>query len=1488
MRRVIFMYGGRIYKHIPISSILIGTLLIVTLFSGFPTSREQGTENTLLVAQDDGMIENPITMDYLDTFIQPSSIPISGFVENIGQIEDQEIYFSFQDHGISVGFLESAYVVILPGSDDSLSVVRITFPGSHHVSPSGEQAMDHPTTFIRGADQEQWIQGITSFSQLVYRDLYSGIDLVFTLHDEGVKYDWIMHPFADPGLIAQRYHGDALPILHADGSLTLSTPTGTLTEDPPKTFQETDQGLRINILSEFRAIDGATIGFRVGDYDPSWELIIDPLLSTTLFGSYLTPIDMVLDDEDNIYLVGSSFMENFPTTPGTYYKKGTNWFSDLFFCKFNRRMSRLVFAGIIGGDCHDIATTIALDPNGDIIISGNTRSSDFPVTSDAVNHSIDFGGNAGFLMRISSNGSQLRFSTLIPWGPISDMVLTGDGIPYLMGTNSGAAADLPTTPGCYDNETDSSPTAYILKFNYHNRTTIYATYLGGSSQDSPSSMSMDRDGNIYLTGTTGSPDFPTTPGCFNGNHSSDETIFISKLDPTLCTLMYSTFIDDVGFGMYTRTIRLTIDRDGHAIISGSTLSDSFFVTEGCADDTYGGSEDIYLTKVNHNGTGVVFSTYLSGNDTKWERTRGIAIDERGYIIIAGETNSEEFPVTPGCYQGMFGGGGGIHGMGDCFLAVFTPNGFLEYSTYVGGSGEEFTSGIDIDSDGNAVVAAYFRTSPQNFPLIPGGYSMNGGTGATALFKLLTSPRALAFIDSVTPNPALNTDAIQLIGHTTSDSPVIRYVWTVDGEEVHNGTGWKVVIPRRDPGIHTIGFRVLNEAGYWSKEANTEIIVHTRPAAIIDFLAPNPTLDTLPVNLSGYGSDDGEIIEYSWRVGLDYHNGTDPWFILPCSQFPMIPPQLPAISIPIGFRVRDDHGIWSSEIRADLLVVSRPKAIIDPPDRTIFAPDEPIPITGSCSDDRTISRFEWTSSLDGLLSMGTEPAITINGLSTGEHVISLRVQDQWGFLSNSTLFHLKITDRPIAHITTVTPNPALISDVIEFTGTGTDDNMVTNYSWTSSLDGMLQEGSNPFFSGVGLSLGTHIITFRVQDNDGFWSDSDSCQLTITEQPVAIIDTFSQDVLAHDEYLHLMGNGTDDRSIVLYAWSSSRDGDLDQSLDPNLSLTGLSVGDHTIALRVCDDHGFWSDPVSVTLTIHRRPIALPPTIGPSPTILGQSVTFQGTGADDGELIGYRWTSDIDGVIGEKPEFSLTNLSKGIHTISFRVMDNHECWSHEVITKLIIMSRPVSIITNVSHEVALAGETIFFRGYASDDGTIQEYCWRSSIDGVFGNGKSCHHSALSPGVHEISYRARDEQGLWSDPVFRQVIVHEPPTARILSIGPGRPTTGDVLILAGGGRDDGTITCYVWRSSVDGELYNGTWEEVRSAPLSFGEHTITLRVQDDHGIWSEEVSVFLEITGEVEKDEGSGIFAQFLAVIVVLGVLVGFLAMVTILLRSKSGKGT
>ncbi|WP_163538970.1 SBBP repeat-containing protein [Gracilibacillus sp. YIM 98692] len=253
---------------------------------------------------------------------------------------------------------------------------------------------------------------------------------------------------------------------------------------------------------------------------------------------------------------------------------------------------------------------------------------------------------------------------------------------------------------------------------------IYSTYLGGTSGDSGASIAVDALGNAYVTGSTSSLNFPTTPGSFDISLNGSSDAFVTKFSQDGTTLIYSTYLggtnSDSGAG-------IAVDTLGNAYVTGGTTSSNFPTTPGAFDTSLSGSSNAFVTKLNSTGSMLVYSTYLGGGGSFGlaERGTSIDVDPIGNAYVAGVTPSNMFPTTLGAFQTVYGGS-----VFDAFVTKFNPTGSaLVYSTYLGGTGGDEGNGIAVDAAGNAYVTG--ETTSPNFPTTPGAFdtTFNGSFDA---------------------------------------------------------------------------------------------------------------------------------------------------------------------------------------------------------------------------------------------------------------------------------------------------------------------------------------------------------------------------------------------------------------------------------------------------------------------------------------------------------------------------------------------------------------------------------------------------------------------------------------------------------------------------------------------------------------------------------------------------------------------------------------
>jgi hypothetical protein len=316
----------------------------------------------------------------------------------------------------------------------------------------------------------------------------------------------------------------------------------------------------------------------------------------------------------------------------------------------------------------------------------------------------------------------------------NSIAVDNSGNAYVTGVTD--SSDLPTTASAYDRTFGGGRyDAYVTKVNAAGSSLLYSTFLGGSDNDYGYGIAVDNTGNAYVTGGTFSPDFPTTSGAYNQTPGGWGDVFVTKLNPAGSSLVYSTFIGGWSTeGGYS----IAVDNSGNAYVTGSTSSSDFPTTSGTYNQTYGGSWDAFVTKLNPAGSSLVYSTFLgeSGGD----QGNSIVVDLIGTPYVTGYTESSDFPTSGSAYNKTYGGSG------DAFVTKLTqPMTSLYYSTFLGGSGIDEGSSIAVDGSDFAYVTG--DTYSSDFPTTSGAYNQTFGGGSDAFvakFTMVHGDRAGVF------------------------------------------------------------------------------------------------------------------------------------------------------------------------------------------------------------------------------------------------------------------------------------------------------------------------------------------------------------------------------------------------------------------------------------------------------------------------------------------------------------------------------------------------------------------------------------------------------------------------------------------------------------------------------------------------------------------------------------------------------------------------
>lgn len=692
------------------------------------------------------------------------NLPVS-FIENRGQLDRRVAYYVegsetaayFTATGVTFALLDDSRPTAplnelkspLTGSKATLKVtaaphrwaLKLDFIGASPQAQIEAQAQaPGAISYFRGTPS-QWQAGLRSYAKVVYKDLWPGIDLVYAGQGNRLKYSFIVKPGADPAQIKLAYRGASSVKLDATGQMEVRTPARAFQDDKPFSYQETG-GQSIEVASRYQIERPAeavspTFGFKVGAYDHSKPLVIDPV--TLAYSGFLggadddIALDIAVDGAGNAYVTGMtrSAETSFPATagPDLTFNGGL---ADAFVAKIDATGTALSYLGYIGGAGLDIASAIAVDGSGNAYITGSTTSSEatFPVT---VGPDLTYNGGSitgdAFVAKINSSGTAVVYCGYIG-GAGEDVGLgiavDAAGAAYVTGQAGSSEATFPVKVGPDMTYGGGAFDAFVAKVDATGAGLDYAGYIGGAGDDAGLGIAVDSSGGAYITGTTDSSEatFPVKVGpslVYKGNTDA----FVAKVNASGAKLIYSGYIG--GSGEDTGT-RIAVDTTGNAYLTGVTTStETTFPVKVGPDLTYNGDGitvgDAFVAKVNPSGSNLIYCGYIGG--AGGDAGLAIALDDSGSAYIAGSTASPpaSFPVNDGpslAYKG------GIL-FGDGFVAKVKADGTgLDFAGYVGGLADDVVTGIALDHAGNLYISGATTSAAPSFPVVVGPRMTSGG------------------------------------------------------------------------------------------------------------------------------------------------------------------------------------------------------------------------------------------------------------------------------------------------------------------------------------------------------------------------------------------------------------------------------------------------------------------------------------------------------------------------------------------------------------------------------------------------------------------------------------------------------------------------------------------------------------------------------------------------------------------------------------------
>jgi hypothetical protein len=553
--------------------------------------------------------------------------------------------------------------VASPREHFAVASVQMNMLGSNpNPQITAENVLPGVTNYMQGRDRSKWHSGVAHYGQVRYHDIYPGVDLAFhgaSHREDKFEFDFVVNPGAKPEAVTLGFSGLTGLRTTASGDLVLASAAGDLDLHRPFGYQESN-GVRQAVDARFVIQANNRVSFALGNYDRSRQVIIDPTVtySTYLGGALEDDADAItIDSSGNAYITGETDSADFSGTTGATV--GT---FDVLVSKLSPT-GTLLFTTLVGGTSEDVGNAIVVDSTG-IYVAGRTSSSDFPTLSGPQTTFLA-GTNHGFVFKLSSVGSTLAWSTLVE-GSVGDSVLglavdanheayvVGDTVSPDLGSNSAGNGTVnPLTGGSSLNNGNggASDDGFIAKLSSDGTQYLFLSYLGGSGIDIAEGAAIDSAGNVYVAGLTQSTDFPVTQGAFQTTCGTD----------TNCNAA-----------------------------SGSAFDDAF------------------VTAISPGNTPTfIYSTYLGGENT--DDAFAIAVDSNRNTYITGQTFSSKFPT-----KNPLTGIANPTNLQKTFVASLNSTGTsLNYSTYLGGSGNEQGDGIAVDTNGNAYVTGL--TNSTDFP-----------------------------------------------------------------------------------------------------------------------------------------------------------------------------------------------------------------------------------------------------------------------------------------------------------------------------------------------------------------------------------------------------------------------------------------------------------------------------------------------------------------------------------------------------------------------------------------------------------------------------------------------------------------------------------------------------------------------------------------------------------------------------------------------------
>jgi hypothetical protein len=1362
-------------------------------------------------------------------------IPLS-FEPNVGQT-DRVVDYVARGSGYTVFLTRREAVVALQGDRSARAVVHVRLRGaSPETRPQPLDRLPGRVNYFVGNRPARWRKGIPTFGRVLYRDVYSGVDLVYYGNSRRLEYDFQISPGSSPGRIMLSYRGADRVKIGGRGQLLVGVGGRQLRQPPPRAWQDAGGTRRpVHVRYELRHGD---VGFRLGAYDPSKPLVIDPVLA---YSTYLGGIGedsgnaIAVDSDGSAYVAGTTASADFPTTANAFSKTT----DEAFVTKLNAAGTALTYSTYLGGSWNgDEARGIAVDASGSAYVTGTTNSPDFP-TVNSFQGSLK-GPSDAFVTKLAPTGAALSYSTylggadgVIGFGSAYDeghaIAVDAAGSAYITGLTQ--SKDFPTlnpVQAAAKGDESSIVDAFVTKLQPAGNALAYSTFLGGTYRDEGSGIAVDASGRAVVAGRTYSADFPL----MNARRSIAAGVegFVTKLSAGGNAFVYSTYLGGAGDD---EAHAVALDAAGNAYVTGLTESNDFPTTSGAFDTRCGTvnycshlNQDAFVTKVAADGSGFGYSTFLGADGQ--DRANGIAVDATGSATVVG-TSTGDFPLVD-AIQPSFGGGSF-----DGFAARLDPLGSsLVHSTYLGGNWDDLPLAVATGAHAGDVHITG-RTTSTNFTTTPGAFDRTGGNSCDPVAcddAFVVKLESAATVPDTTPptvsltapaDGAIVRGTVRLAATASDDTSVRQVEFRVNG----NTVGFDPYPPHESDWISTtLADGPATVTATASDPAGNSTTTAPR-AVIVDNHLPDTTINSAPSAVVAsrnatflFAADEPSTFQCS----LDGAQATT------CSS----PASYTGLS-------EGSHNFTVTAIDSAGNSEAAPAAwtwTVDttaPDTRILSVPANPTNSTTATfafDATETGATFECARDSGGFQSCSSPIAYT--GLSAGPHTFQVRARDTAGNTDGSPASQSWTIDvtPPSAPLINTPVNGSITNDAsITVSGDAEPASTVTVFDNGVSKGTVTANSTSGWTQTLPAeSDGTHTYVARATDAAGNTS-TDSGARTVTVDTVAPQTTITaQPSSPTNQTSAGFGFGADEAGST---FQCKLDNAAFAACASPKDYAGLAEGAHTFEVRAMDLAGN-SDgsPAAYTWTVDLTPPDTTITAGPAPEtrVTSASLSFA---AEDGA----RFECALDG--GQfapcTSPANYTHLSEGSHVFGVRAVDragnpdpDPATWGWTIASPDV--APPLVSLTAPPADAAVRGD-VELTAEATDDVAVAE------VEFVV-DGKVVATDSIAPyaarwdshthgdGPASVLARANDTSGNLGVSVAREVVVdNTPPETRIAS-GPAATTTDLRAMLAFSASESGAS----FECAFDGAAFSPCSSPAQGT-FAVGAHTFSVRAWDAGG---------------------------------------------------------